>query len=374
MSANLPGIIKDIQSYPEGAQSGLDSVDAGKTVASTPTTGSKSTDTLASGNDSGTKPGSVGGQDKAAAPTLTTGSKTTDTLASGNDSGLGAKSGSDDKAVASTTTESMTWQYLHTVRAGMYGVNACHMISHNQLAVCTYGCVQVYTVSANNSTLAYTVYSWEWLGKRIHGVAVSECMPDSMLVICNDIPYVYQYPCYESNKKINKYAIQGNNKSPWCISANASVAVIKMEGDKSFIVCGLPQFTQQSSVQIDFSPYHMSMTSDYLLVVGLDVMVVRALSDVWQDVWRVERPDGWEFQAVSFRNNGTEIYTACLDQGYSKGCVYKYTWNGVGKPEYINSGCIIDGLGFVGSGNLSVTSDGFLAVGQGRKVRIYKLQ
>ncbi|XP_072027842.1 uncharacterized protein [Amphiura filiformis] len=164
MSANLPGIIKDIQSYPEGAQSGLDSVDAGKTVAST-------TDTLASGNDSGTKSGSVGGQDKTAAPTLTTGSKTTDTLASGNDSGLGAKSGSDDKAVASTTAKSMTWQYLHTVDTAGYGVWACHMISHNQLAVCLRGRVQVYTVSANNSTLAYTVSSKKWKGKIIIGVA-----------------------------------------------------------------------------------------------------------------------------------------------------------------------------------------------------------
>ncbi|XP_072027834.1 uncharacterized protein [Amphiura filiformis] len=273
------------------------------------------------------------------------------------------------------TDNGMTWQYLHTVDAAGF-VWSCHMISHNQLAVCQGERVQVYTVSANNSTLAYTVSSKEWKGKLIYGVAVSECMPDSMLVICEDRPYVYQCPCYESDKKINKYKIKSNSKSPLCISANASVAVIGMHGvDYSFIVCGLPQFTHQSCVKIHFYPYHMSMTSDYLLVMGRGVMVVKALSDVMQDVWRVERPDGWLFQAVSFRNNGTEIYAAC-DQGGYKGCVYKYTWNGVGKPEYINSGCIIDGLGEVGERNLSVTSDGFLAVGQVRdyNVRIYKLQ
>ncbi|XP_072027710.1 uncharacterized protein [Amphiura filiformis] len=273
--------------------------------------------------------------------------------------------------------DGMTWQFMHTVDPAAGWVYACHMISPNQLAVCLGECVQVYTVSANNSTLAYTVSSEEWKGRYIYGVAVSECMPDSMLVICAGRPYVYQFKCKKSNKEINKYEIQGDNKSPWCISANASVAVIRMYRDKSFIVCGLPQFTHQSRVQIDFPPLHFSMTSEYLLVMDEDVMLVRALSDVRQDVWRVEIPDGCEFRAVSFRNNGREIYAACSQGGlYGEGRVYKYTWDGVGKPEYINSSCIIDGLGVVGGGNLSVTSDGFLAVGQwdDYNVRIYKLQ
>ena len=72
-----------------------------------------------------------------------------------------------------------------------------------------------------------------------------------------------------ATKVIRKYKIQSDRKDQWCIVANAKTAVIVMGSGKSFIVCKLPGFTQQSCVQIDFNPLDLSISSDYLLVMGM---------------------------------------------------------------------------------------------------------
>ncbi|XP_072029131.1 uncharacterized protein [Amphiura filiformis] len=275
------------------------------------------------------------------------------------------------------TENDMTWKYMHTIDTSGY-VYACQMITQSHLAICMKGRVEVYAVFADSSHLAYTVSSQEWEGKDVRGVAVSKsALPDNMLVICQRIPYVYQYPCRKSKEQVKKYKIEGNMGDPFCIVANASVAVIRMSSGNSFIVCRLPQFTHQTHVKIDIDPYHFSITSDYLLVMGAKRMAVRAMSDVMHDVCRIDSPDGCEFTSVSFRENDRQIYAACIQGDWPdyKGCVYKYTWDGVGKPEYINSGCIIDGLGEVGYKALTVTS-GMLLVGQydDKNVKIFKLQ
>ncbi|XP_072029640.1 uncharacterized protein [Amphiura filiformis] len=274
-----------------------------------------------------------------------------------------------DKTMTAATEESsnIKWNYKHTIDASGR-IEACHMISRTHLAVCMKGCVKVYEVSAESSHLAYTITSQEWKEKDIRGVAVSDSLQDSMLVICEYKPYVYQYPSFESTKELKRYKIQSGD--PWYIVANASVAVIKMCGQSSFIICSLPDFTQ-SHVQMDFSPDDLSINSDYLLVMGWKEMVVKSLDDTSQDVCRINPPDGYEYKSVTFGDNGSEIYAACVNGG--EGCVYKYTRD-VGKPEYINSGRIIDGLLGIGFKRLSVASDRILAVEQSKKVKIYELQ
>ncbi|XP_072013739.1 uncharacterized protein [Amphiura filiformis] len=268
----------------------------------------------------------------------------------------------------------MKWRYQHTIDPAAGDVRACQMISPNQLAVCVRHCVKVYDVTGESSRLAYTVATQEWRMRGIHGVAVSESSPDSMLVICDGLPYVYQCPRHESTVENKKFEIQSNDKNPWCIVANASVAVIAMSRRSSFIVWNLPDFTHQSHVQIGLDPSDMTITSDYLVVASGKVMIVKALSDVTQDVARIESPDGGEFSSIAFRNNGREIYAACNQ--VETCCVYKYTWDGVGKPEYVNSGSIFEyDIMRVYYRVLSVTSGRLLAVGQYMDgiVLIYKL-
>ncbi|XP_072029110.1 uncharacterized protein [Amphiura filiformis] len=313
-------------------------------------------------------------QDRDDARAQQSGSSTTD---SGVDfwGSFEGKDRNSTKVATATKSANKKWQYKHTIDPADT-IIACHTISQNHLAVCIGGYVKVYTVSADTSHLAYTLTAEEWRqgrGKYTTGAAVSESLADSVLVICGNIPYVYQYPLHESAKEIKTYQINVEKYNPGCIVANASVAVLTMPRVNSFITCKLPQFTQQSRATMSFEPCDLSITSDYLLLVGREVMVVRALSDVMRDVCRVQSPDGWEFRSGCFNNDAREIYAGC-SQGYTKGCVYRYTWNRAGKPVYINSGCIIDGLGNVDSRHLSVTSDGLLAVGQYSVVKIYKFQ
>ena len=190
------------------------------------------------------------------------------------------------------------------------------------------------------------------------GVAVSDSLPDSMLVICEGIPYVYRFPCHQATQEVKKYKIQGDKVKPTCIVANANTAVIKLPGDKiTLVVCSLPNFTQQSQVQMSFTHDDLSISTNYLLVMGLHEMVMKSL-DEGQDLCRIKPPVGWVFGSVSFRNNAREIYAAC-DQG-DKGCVYRYKWD-ADKSHYVNTDCVIDGIGWVWSRRLSVTSGGLLA-------------
>ena len=236
------------------------------------------------------------------------------------------------------------------------------------------GCVKVYEVTAQGSQLAYQLSSGEWKGKHTMGVALSDSLPDSMLVICKNKPYVYQFPCHQATQEVKKYKIQGDTVNPTCIVANANTAIVKLHyNERTLVICRLPDFAHQSQMQINFDLYDISISTDKLLVMGRNEMVVKPLGK-GQDLCKMQPLDGYEFRSMCLRNdfNAAEIYTACSQGG--TGCVYRYKWD-AGKSQYVNMGCVIDGLRLVGYRCLSVTSDGLLALREWvRSVQVYSLE
>ncbi len=266
----------------------------------------------------------------------------------------------------------MIWHHKYSIDAGNV-IWACHMISDNQLALCMTGHVDVYEVGMSGASHLYRVAPEIWKDRYVSGVAVSDSSPGSMFVICDMNKNVYQCPCEESMTIINKYRIKVSDmlSTPRCIYANSNTAVVGMTRGKSLIVCKLPEFTQQSHITLDIDPRDLTLSTNHLMVVCGNEIVVKSLDDVRQDVCRIT-PHGAECKTVCHRHNGRELYVGCEHLG--KGCVYKYTWDGVGKPQYVSP--IIDGIGEIRAKRLSVTSGGSLAVGQvgSNKVLIYKLQ
>ena len=193
-----------------------------------------------------------------------------------------------------------------------------------------------------------------------------------MLVICEDSPYVYRFPCHQATKEVKKYKIQGDGVDPCCIVANTNTAAIAMNASNTIVMCSLPDFTHLSHVQTNLTPNDLGITTGKLLVMGKHEMVVKPLDDVNQDLYKMNAPDGWMFNSVCFRNT-TEIYAAC-DQG-DKGCVYRYKWD-TDKSQYVNMGCVIDGIGEMGYRCLSVSRDGLLALRElgSMHVKVYSLE
>ena len=273
----------------------------------------------------------------------------------------------------------MTWQHKYSIEADNDIVFACHMISDTKLAMCMTGHVAVYEVGTSGASHLYRVAPEEWKGRDILGVAVSESSPGSMFAICNLKKCVYQCPCEESSTIINKYIINASDKTdtPWCITANINTAVLGLIRGNSLIVCKLPRFTQQSQLTIDIHPYDLTISTSHLMVMDMDEIVVKPLDDVRQNVCRITPPDRCcKFNGVCHRHKCRELYVGCKLKDTRKGCVYKYTWDGVGKPQYVNPTCIIDGIDLMENRCLSVTSGGLLALRQlgSKKVLIYKLQ
>ena len=67
-----------------------------------------------------------------------------------------------------------------------------HFVSSDRLAICTMQSVEVHQVTREETRLLYTLKSHEWGGDVWPcGVAMSESLPDSLLVICWHLPYVY---------------------------------------------------------------------------------------------------------------------------------------------------------------------------------------
>ncbi|XP_072050019.1 uncharacterized protein [Amphiura filiformis] len=359
MLENLPNIIKDINACPEVP------VAVGKPSEPESTNGDRSDKTSPEEKEPSSE--AADDDDEPAAPVVEPKEPES------------AKDNSQDQPAAAAAAESpnMTWRYRHTVDPAAGYVWGCHMVGDSHLAVGLDGCVKVYQVGEDTSKLVYTLLSDEWAGRAINGAAISKSLPNDMLVICNGIPFIYIMPCIKESRKHNhKYKIRSESKSPQCIAANASVAVIGMWNPHSYIVCKLADLSHQFHVELDFTPYDITMSADSMVVMRYDKMVVWSVGVDRKDckeMCTIKNPDGWRFEGVSFGKD-RQVYAACKQGG--EGGVYKYTWGGEGKPEYINSGCIIEGLGVVGSRNLSVTSEGFLAVGQmyAGNVKIYKLQ
>ena len=242
--------------------------------------------------------------------------------------------------------------------------------------------MKVYEVSTESAHVSYQISSEEWKGKWTRGVAVSDSLPNSMLVIFPGKPYVYQYPCHEATQEVKKYRIHGHNVDPYCVVANANTCVIGLDEKTTIIVCRLPNFDHQSHVQITFIPYDLSISTDYLLVMGNEEIVLKSLDDVSGELTRIESPGGWLFVSVAFRFDAREIFAACYKQG-GKGCVYKFLYNGkswAGRkrsaPKYVISDQVLNDIGLVWHRCLTVTTDGLLVACEWNpdKVKIYNLE
>ena len=247
-------------------------------------------------------------------------------------------------------------------------IQACHWVSDQNLAVCMLCCVKVFEVTMYaSSRLIYTLTSQEWKGRFVTGVAVSEALPGSMMVICKRKSYVYQLPCFEATQELNKYPIQSDSKaSPWSIVANNRVAVLGM--GSQIEVHNLPEFTYGYTIQTSVNPWDLSISEDYLLIMGKKEMVLKSLYDIGRDEYVISLPDtGLLFTSVSLLRNGREIYVACRRRS-SPGSTFdicRYTLDG--KDGHVSQGsCVIDGLSWVSYRCLSMTSNGLMAVGQGQ--------
>ena len=256
-----------------------------------------------------------------------------------------------------------------------------------------YECVKVYEVTATSSRLAYILTNQSWEKNVISGVAVSESFPKCMLVICESEkhPYVYQCPCHEATEEVKRYEIgTASFKTPWRLAANANFAVVMLRNSKeyfhvtkSILVYSLPEFTFQSQVEVAFNPnhvsLHLSLSTDYLLVMDEGRIIVRSLTeDTGLELCEIKcpRPDDNYFSAASFvGNNPREMYVVDCEQTSDDIRICKYTWDGRGTPAFMNTGCVFDKEG---GGewiqHLSVSSEGMIAfIGGMVDVKLYHL-
>ena len=254
-------------------------------------------------------------------------------------------------------------------------------------------CVKVYEVTTTSSRLAYVLTNRSWERKVTTGVAVSESLPESMLVICDSEkhPYVYQYQCHEATEEVKRYKIgTASFKTPWRLAANASVAVVMLRNSeeyfdvmKSILVYNLPEFTFQSRVEVAFNSahvsLHLSISTDYLLVMDESRIIVRSLTeDPGRNLCEIKcpRPESDYISAASFRgNDARELYFVDCKKTSEDICIYKYTWDGRGRPVFVSTGCVVDKEG---GGewiqHLSVSSEGMIAfIGGMVDVKLYHL-
>ena len=246
----------------------------------------------------------------------------------------------------------------------MQSYEELQFVTNNHLAICISSGVEVHNVTREATRLLYTctLSSDEWRRSFPCDVTVSESMPDSILVICWERSFVYQFPCHKSTQYAQRYQILDGNVNPKCIAANADTAVIGIWSETAMVICSLPGFTNQRKVRLDFLPCDLCITPDYLVVMGHAKMVVRSLGSIDQDVCELQPTDGWGFTAVSYRNDARQLYVACYHRKDGKGRVCKYTWDGNSTPQYVSNGCVIDDLWDVWHRGLSISSDGLLAV------------
>ena len=258
----------------------------------------------------------------------------------------------------------LEWRHKHTIVNTSF--SELHWISYQHLAVCAHRSVKVYEVTPESSRLAHQLPSKEWDG-LVSSVAVSDSIPDSILVVCGGIPYVYHvsFPCYSTTHKVKKYRINCDYR--WTVPrivANANTAVVISHGYPQLTVCSLPDFKKQSQVHLKFTPQDLSISSDNLLVMGYHKMVVKPLGDLSQDLCWIKLPDeATTFDCVSFANNAREIHVVCGQSLRRVSVYHQYTRCSGSNPSYINDGIVIPPVPFTsGPKNvfLAVNSNGSL--------------
>ena len=232
-------------------------------------------------------------------------------------------------------------------------------VADDRLAICTFDSVEVYQVTRDETFQPYTLMCDEWKYYSIPwpwDVAPIETSPESMFVITWSDNYVYKFPCHEASHCVDKYQINGPNLL--CIAANANIVVIGKH--EKLMICKLPEMTPKMTVKLKIVPLDLSITADYLLVMGFNEIVMKQLGSLDQNLCSIRPLLGWEFRAACFTTGTREIYAACYNQEQGKGEVQKYVWDGNGVPHWTSIGHVIHDLGVVRNRGLSVTSDGSL--------------
>ncbi len=155
------------------------------------------------------------------------------------------------------------------------------------------------------------------LSRCIGGIAVSESIPDSILVIFNKelkrhqgiyrygdaLPFIHLYPCQDASQPTKKFKIRGKSfTSLEQIVTNSSHAVIrytcKSKSADGLVVFRLPQFSSQQFVQ--FPTFYdrltnISINSEYLLVhFKTNEILIRSLSDLDTDLLWIDPPSQLE--------------------------------------------------------------------------------
>ena len=266
----------------------------------------------------------------------------------------------------------MQWNLKHEIRENDR-LRVFHWVKEDELAIATKGSIEVYKVNADESIPVYSLTSDEWDYSLISSLATNDANPNAIYVTCVNRPYVYQFPCQASTQYARKHTILDARHS-YSIAANADTAVIGVEDmncQYKLLVCTLPEFTQQRSVNITTTPRALCIASHYLLVGGWSHIQVKSLNNMNENVQTISLPNGMFVESLTLSNDAKEMYVACSGNS----CIMKYTWPGNGTPAYVKTYCSIHAnFGFAPS--LSLSSAGVLAICDHNlnKVNVYALE
>ena len=270
----------------------------------------------------------------------------------------------------------MQWNLKYEIREND-PLRLIHWVKEDELAIANKGSIQVYKVNADESIPVYSLTSDEWDDSPITSLATNDANPNAIYVTCVKRPYVYQFPCQASTQYARKHTILDARLSYYSIAANADTAVIgvkDMNYQNKLVVCTLPDFTQQRSVNITIKPLALCITSHYLQVGGESEIQVKSLNNMNQNVQTISVLNDMYVFSITLSNDAKQLYVACSDEDdYS--CMMKYTWHGNGTPAYVKTYSSIHS-NFGTWPTLSLSSAGVLAISDDNlnKVNVYALE
>ena len=273
----------------------------------------------------------------------------------------------------------MQWNLKHQIKHDRLEV--IHWVTESQLAIATRNKIQVYKVNAEETIPIYSLVSDEdeW-DPDISSLAANGANPDAIYVTCLDVPYVYQFPCHASTQYAKKHTIVNARRS-LSIAANADTAVIGVEDvnhQSKLVVCSLPDFSQQRSVNVTIMPRALCIASHYLLVKGdgESKIQVKSRNNMNENVQTITFHEDMHAWDITLSNDAKQMYVACSDLYTSSSFVLKYTWHGKGTPAYVKSYCSIHVDFGAFHPALSLSSAGVLAILDDSldKVNIYALE
>ena len=152
------------------------------------------------------------------------------------------------------------------------------------------------------------------------------------------------------------------------------IGVMGVNYEYKLVVCALPDFTQQRSVNITTLPRALCIASHYLLVGCKSEIQVKSLNNMNQNVQTIDVSIYLVVQSITLSNDAKEMYVACRDYE-DNSCIMKYIWSGYGTPAYVKSYCSIH-ADFGEYPSLSLSTAGVLAIYDHNldKVNVYALE